>query len=105
MFDPLGSKQTEQDKTELTNIIRVAMQKGQSYFLIHFELVGLFGPRGKRRILDFRIFFGILKIKKSNSNVLLQMKEFQADIFAICRPHGSYNILKVSVQTDVSLSR
>ena len=36
-----GVKQTE--KNELTNIIRVVMQKGQSCFLIHFELVSLFG--------------------------------------------------------------
>jgi hypothetical protein len=40
----LGPKQTDLIQSELTNIIRVAMQKGQSCFLIHFELVGLFDP-------------------------------------------------------------
>jgi hypothetical protein len=41
----LGRKQTEPDKTELNNTIRVAMQKGQSCFLlIHFELFSLFDP-------------------------------------------------------------
>ncbi len=29
-------------RTVIMNLIRVAMQKGQSRFLIHFELVGLF---------------------------------------------------------------
>ncbi len=40
----LGPKQTDLIQSELTNLIRVAMQKGQSCFLIHFEWVGLFDP-------------------------------------------------------------
>ncbi len=31
-------------QSELTNLIRVTMQKRQSCFLIHFELVGAFDP-------------------------------------------------------------
>jgi hypothetical protein len=46
-------------------------------------------------------FFWDFQNPKIQQNVLLKMKEFRAEIFITCRPRGSYNILKVSAQTDV----
>jgi len=61
----IGGKHTDFIQSELTNIIRVAMQKGQSYFLIHFKLVGVFDP------IDNSVNISLLHKTKFKSNILL----------------------------------